>query len=122
MGGRTGAGSAPLLRFTGSLFPLAPCVCCAIIAGLASASRRGNPVRIQPIQSLLAFCEYSLDHAALFWGPAASAQMMEALLPAWPPEVDVKGLPTRWKHSMSSARAWGSLMPWPANGRRPYAC
>ncbi len=58
--------------------------------GLASD---GSRFTITPSPSLAGFCEMPVDHAALFWGPAVTADLMKALLPIWPPENTAVGQP-----------------------------
>lgn len=46
-----------------------------------------------PAAETLGFCQTIVDHAANFWGPEATIQIMETLLPEWPPAVDQQGKP-----------------------------
>ena len=46
-----------------------------------------------PAEGLAGYCTLMADHAAHFWGPQAAAQVMEALLPIWPPEKMADGKP-----------------------------
>ena len=48
-------------------------------------------VRINP--DTLTYCSFIVDHAATIWGPEAAIQIMEPILPDWPPEVDENGDP-----------------------------
>ncbi len=43
--------------------------------------------QVTPVSSLLEFCELLVDQAATVWGPSAAIQIMEALLPEWPPQT-----------------------------------
>jgi len=46
-----------------------------------------------PVAETLSYCQEIVDHAANFWGPEATVQIMETLLPEWPPAVDQQGKP-----------------------------
>ncbi len=46
---------------------------------------------VDPQLEILNVCEFILEHAEKFWGPDASAQIIEELLPVWPPEKDIDG-------------------------------
>lgn len=46
-----------------------------------------------PAADNLGICQTIVDHAANFWGPEATIQIMETLLPEWPPAVDEQGNP-----------------------------
>lgn len=37
------------------------------------------------------FCDLAAEHAARFWGAPAASQLMQALLPGWPPARDIQG-------------------------------
>lgn len=39
----------------------------------------------KPSDESMPFCHYIVDHAANVWGPAAAIEIMEILLPYWPP-------------------------------------
>jgi hypothetical protein len=41
----------------------------------------------------LSLCHFIVDHAAVNWGPEAAIQIMEKLLPGWPPAQDEQGNP-----------------------------
>ncbi len=46
-----------------------------------------------PAADNLGICQTIVDHAANFWGPEATIQIMETLLPEWPPALDEQGNP-----------------------------
>ena len=46
---------------------------------------------VEPNQPTLNTCPVVVAHAQSAWGPAAAAQIMEALLPFWPPPLDPQG-------------------------------
>jgi hypothetical protein len=46
---------------------------------------------VEPNEKTLAYCEASAEHAYSTWGASAAIQMMEPLLPDWPPDFDPKG-------------------------------
>jgi hypothetical protein len=84
----------PVLRFTGRLFPSCPVTLTRSYRWAGDQlEHNGTQFGITPNPALLAFCEYSVDHAALFWGPEATVQLMETLRPDWPPTQDVEGRP-----------------------------
>ena len=47
----------------------------------------------QPNPVTLSFCRFLVDHAASVWGPEATIQIMQPILPSWPPAVDEEGKP-----------------------------
>ncbi len=48
---------------------------------------------VNPSEQSLSFCRFIVDHAAQVWGPAATAKLVETLLPLWPPARDENGQP-----------------------------
>jgi len=46
---------------------------------------------IEPDEDLLSFCEVVVNHAIQVWGPDPTIQIMETLLPLWPPERTAEG-------------------------------
>ncbi len=46
-----------------------------------------------PSEALTGYCALMADHAAHFWGPRAAVEVMEDLLPLWPPEKMADGKP-----------------------------
>jgi hypothetical protein len=46
---------------------------------------------LDPQIEVLNVCEFVLEHAEKFWGPHAAAQIIEELLPVWPPPKDIDG-------------------------------
>jgi hypothetical protein len=47
--------------------------------------------QVDPKPAVLAYCQIVVDHAASAWGVEAAIEIMEELLPAWPPETDIYG-------------------------------
>ncbi|HEX6305444.1 MAG TPA: hypothetical protein VFZ76_14715, partial [Anaerolineales bacterium] len=47
----------------------------------------------EPNQELLGFCEVVVNHAIRTWGPGPTVQIMETILPFWPPEQGMDGEP-----------------------------
>ncbi len=47
----------------------------------------------QPIPETLSYCRFIVDHASNLWGPEAAIQIMEPILPDWPPGTDENGEP-----------------------------
>lgn len=48
---------------------------------------------VEPAASTLSLCRHIVEHAANLWGPQAAIQIMEQLLPDWPPAVNEEGKP-----------------------------
>lgn len=46
-----------------------------------------------PAENLTGYCALMVDHAISFWGPDAAIQIMQALLPQWPPQTLADGKP-----------------------------
>jgi hypothetical protein len=51
------------------------------------------PFEVEPNLGTLSFCGYIADHAANVWGAGAAIQVMEPVLPNWPPPEDENGDP-----------------------------
>jgi len=49
--------------------------------------------QVQPNPATLSFCRFLVDHAASAWGPEAAIQIMQPILPSWPPAIDEDGKP-----------------------------
>lgn len=47
--------------------------------------------QINPDPDLLGYCELVVNHAINIWGLEPAVQIMEALLPDWPPEIKIDG-------------------------------
>lgn len=48
---------------------------------------------VSPGTGALSFCRFSVDQAANNWGPAAAIQVIQPLIPSWPPVQDENGKP-----------------------------
>ena len=48
--------------------------------------RVSEDYQVQPISQLLGYCELLVDQASATWGLTSAIQIMEQLLPIWPPE------------------------------------
>jgi hypothetical protein len=57
----------------------------------SSFSFLGDSYQINPDPDLLSFCEIVIDHSALVWGMEPTIQLMETLLPIWPPDQTSTG-------------------------------
>lgn len=61
---------------------------------------------VEPNQELLGFCDVVVNHAIRSWGPGPTIQIMETVLPFWPPEQTVDGDPypedalDQWRHRL----------------------
>ncbi|MBP1693732.1 MAG: hypothetical protein H6Q37_1615 [Chloroflexi bacterium] len=53
----------------------------------------GSQYAVEPAPETLNTCRYVIEHAASMWGPQAAIQVMEQLLPDWPPSLDENGKP-----------------------------
>ncbi len=49
--------------------------------------------QVQPNPATLSFCRFLVDHAASVWGPEAAIQIMQPILPSWPPAANEEGKP-----------------------------
>jgi hypothetical protein len=49
--------------------------------------------QVRPGADTLSFCQSLADHAASVWGPEAGIQVMQTILPDWPPAETVDGKP-----------------------------
>ena len=49
--------------------------------------------RIDPDPALISFCAPVIEHASLVWGLEPTIQLMESLLPSWPPKSTPDGSP-----------------------------
>ena len=47
----------------------------------------------EPAPETLSYCEFLADHAAEYWGYEPAIQLMEMLLPVWPPDSEDEGNP-----------------------------
>jgi hypothetical protein len=47
--------------------------------------------QLEPEPSIVEYCEITVEHAARLWGVDVSAELMEAVLPYWPPERRADG-------------------------------
>jgi hypothetical protein len=52
-----------------------------------------NQFTVKPQSETLAYCRFTVDHAVSVWGPDAAIQIMNALLPDWPPATMETGKP-----------------------------
>jgi hypothetical protein len=48
---------------------------------------------LNPVPELLSFCSLVVEHSANVWGVETTIQLMETILPTWPPESTVNGDP-----------------------------
>ena len=47
--------------------------------------------QVDPSPATLSFCRFLVDHAASVWGADAALQIMQPILPDWPPAADEEG-------------------------------
>ena len=63
--------------------------------------------QVNPDPELLSYCESVVNHAINVWGPGPTIQIMEILLPMWPPELTITGKPypedslDEWRYRLS---------------------
>ena len=72
---------------------------------------RDSSFQARPNPGTLSYCRYLIDHAARNWGANTIVQLMETLLPKWPPSVDEQGEPfprdakDEWRYRLGIAHA-----------------
>jgi hypothetical protein len=83
------------LQFRGNAFPACPVTLMQTFHWNGEAFERTDKQFevTPPAADTLGYCQAIVDHAANFWGPEAATQIMETLLPEWPPAVDEQGKP-----------------------------
>lgn len=63
--------------------------------------------QIEPDPDLLSYCEFVINHSINVWGLEPTIQLMETLLPTWPPETTTTGKPypedalDEWRYRLS---------------------
>jgi hypothetical protein len=82
------------LQFTGRLFP----VCPVNIQRTYHWDGKNfvlsdEQYQVEPVQETSNLCGYIVDHASSIWGPKVAIQIMESLLPTWPPATMENGQP-----------------------------
>lgn len=50
-------------------------------------------VTLYPYNATLAYCAYLIEHARNAWGASSAIQVIQSLLPYWPPALDLNGKP-----------------------------
>ena len=53
-------------------------------------NRVDESYEVQPVTQLIEYCELIVDQASTVWGMTATIQIMESLLPYWPPQSTVE--------------------------------
>jgi hypothetical protein len=82
------------LQFQSTVFPACPVLVKHNYAWNGSAFEfRSAEYQIQPDLELLGFCEQVINHSASIWGLETTVQLMETLLPDWPPKTTSTGDP-----------------------------
>jgi len=77
---------------------------------------RSAEYQIQPDQELLGYCEQAINHSASVWGLETTVQLMETLLPDWPPETTLDGDPypadalDEWRYRLAIYQALSGKM------------
>lgn len=80
------------LRFSARVFPACPVDVQRDYSWDGSAFRGWSPSYWpRPSQATLYACASVVDHASQHWGPEATARVLRAILPLWPPASDANG-------------------------------
>jgi len=80
------------LKFDGILFPACPVHLSRVYTWNGELFEASEPeFRVEPSTNTLAFCKSVAEHAFRTWGARTAIQIMETVLPDWPPEVDEEG-------------------------------
>lgn len=53
--------------------------------------QKESKFQVEPLKDSLQYCKFLLDQAIKVWGPDAAIQIVEAILPDWPPPKDEEG-------------------------------
>ncbi|MFZ5808988.1 MAG: hypothetical protein ACOY16_06880 [Chloroflexota bacterium] len=82
------------LLFTTKIFPTCPLDLQRRYHWDGKAFQPGElQLEVHPYAQTLAYCAFLVEHAAASWGKEAAIQLIEALLPLWPPAATVDGKP-----------------------------
>jgi hypothetical protein len=80
------------LQFLDVIFPTCPVTVTHTYKwNHSSFSFQNDSYQINPDPDLLGYCEIVVNHSALVWGMEPTIQLMETLLPIWPPELTSTG-------------------------------
>lgn len=80
------------IRFMDTVFPACPVtVTHTYDWNNSSFSFQEDSYQINPDPELLGFCEIVINHSALVWGIEPTINLMETLLPLWPPDQSSTG-------------------------------
>lgn len=96
------------LQFSSTVFPPCPVAVRHVYDWNGQAFELLNEsYTLNPHPTLLSYCSLVIDHAASVWGLDTTIQLMETLLPDWPPESTVSGEPfpadalDEWRYRLS---------------------
>lgn len=90
----TGEGGQAQLAFETRVFPACPVIVRRTYGWNGEFFQfERSRFEVRPPATSVAHCRQTVDHAAQVWGPRAAIQIMEPLLPAWPPPADEEGNP-----------------------------
>jgi hypothetical protein len=82
----------PGLAFSAEVFPPCPATIQRVYAWNGERlALESQSLQVTPAAGLEGYCELLADHAAGMWGPPAAAQVVQALLPFWPPATLADG-------------------------------
>ncbi len=89
---RTESDGGKLLSFSTRLFPTCPLELQRDYGWDGSVFLPyTTTVKVYPYADTLNYCGFLVEHAANVWGREVAIQLMDALLPVWPPETDPEG-------------------------------
>ena len=87
-------GSSGNLQFAVTIFPPCPVNIRHVYFWNGNAFEfQGADYQVNPAPLLLSFCELVIEHASRVWGQEITINLMETLLPLWPPETTPDGAP-----------------------------
>ena len=83
-----------MLSFSTRLFPTCPLDLQRDYGwGASSFLPYTTTVKVYPYADTLNYCGFLVEHAANVWGREVAVQLIDALLPVWPPKTDPQGKP-----------------------------
>lgn len=90
----SGPGGTEDLKFETRIFPACPVVVSRTYRWDGETFSLVEAVfEVEPSETTLSFCEAMRDHASHTWGAEAVVQIMEPVLPLWPPAAQEDGKP-----------------------------
>lgn len=91
---RSGSNGRKMLSFSSRLFPACPLDLQRDYEWDGSSFvPYTTTVKVYPYADTLNYCGFLVEHAANVWGREVAVQLIDALLPLWPPKTDPEGKP-----------------------------